>query len=256
MTPWVKILLIANVAMFGAQWAYPPLVGDLMLVPALILSRPWTAVTYMFLHGGVLHLLFNMLALFFFGPRLEVRLGSRDFVRLYIVSGLGGAAFSFIFAPNVGVIGASGAVFGILLAFARFWPREPIYIWGVLPVPARVLVIAFAAISIYAGISGAQAGIAHFAHLGGFAGGYAYLKWRERGARRWRAAAGPIEPSAVERIAREIINDTRRWDTIRLEDLHEINREEVERIRRKIQQFGAASLSASERAFMDRMSPG
>lgn len=254
MTPWVKILLTANVVVFGLQYALPGVASKLVLVPALIATRPWTPITYMFLHGGILHLAFNMLALFFFGPRLEIRLGSRDFARLYFASGLGGAALSFIFAPGVGVIGASGAVFGILLAFARFWPHEPVYIWGVIPIPARLLVILFAVISIYAGFSGVQAGIAHFAHLGGFVGGYLYLRWRERHARRWRAAAGG-ESSAVERVAREIRNDMRRWDMIPIDQLHEINRGEVERIRRKIQEYGIGSLSAAERAFMDRMSP-
>jgi membrane associated rhomboid family serine protease len=256
MTLWVKRLLLANVLMFALLYGPPAIYNSLVLVPSLALSRPWTLVTYMFLHGSVLHLLFNMLALFFFGPRLEMRLGGPDFLKLYFASGLGGALLSFVFMPNVGVVGASGAVFGILLGFARFWPDEPVYIWGILPIPARILVILFAVISIYAGFSGAQAGIAHFAHLGGFVGGYLYLRWRERGARRWRAAAAPQPPSAVQRMAEEIRSDTaRRWEAIRMEELHEINRGEVERIRQKIGQFGLGSLSASERAFMDRMTP-
>jgi membrane associated rhomboid family serine protease len=256
MTYWVRTLLVANVAVFLLQQTSlgPALEYHLMLVPAAAIVRPWTPLTYMFLHGGWLHLFFNMLALFFFGPRVEARLGSGAFLKLYLASGLGGAALSFLM-PGVAVVGASGAVYGVLLGFARFWPHEPIYIWGVLPIPARILVIGFAVISVYSGVTGAQAGIAHFAHLGGFAGGYLYLRWRERGARRWRAAAGPIEPSVVQRVAREIRDDSRRWDLIRVDELHEINRFEVERIRRKIRDSGAGSLSASERAFMDRMSP-
>src|SRR5690606_1798942 len=97
LTPWVKRLIIANVAVFLATWAAPVLVTWLEFAPARVLSRPWTPLTYMFVHAGFLHLLFNMLGLYFFGPPLEARWGSREFLKYYLICGLGGAALSFVF---------------------------------------------------------------------------------------------------------------------------------------------------------------
>src|SRR5690606_33832051 len=118
-------LILANVVMFVITASSPMLYRELALIPAFVLTRPWTLVTYMFLHAGLWHLLFNMLGLFFFGPRLEALLGERDFFLLYLISGLGGALLS-LGAPYAAVVGASGAVFGVLYGFARYWPREPI----------------------------------------------------------------------------------------------------------------------------------
>jgi hypothetical protein len=125
----------------------------------------------MFVHGGFGHILFNMLSLFFFGRRVESRLGPRRFGILYFVSGIMGALVSVFFAPYAAIIGASGAVFGVMLAFAKFWPRDQILIWGILPVEARVMVIAMTVMAVVFGFTGAQSGVAHFAHLGGFVGG-------------------------------------------------------------------------------------
>ena len=98
MTPWVTRLIVANVLAFLLQQAFPAAMNLLVFHPGLILVRPWTPITYMFLHGGIWHLFFNMLGLYFFGPALESRLGSRHFLLLYFVSGLSGAALTF-FSP-------------------------------------------------------------------------------------------------------------------------------------------------------------
>ena len=119
-----------------------------------------------------------MLALFFFGPRVEERLGARRFLTLYFLSGISGAALSFVFSPTAAIIGASGAVFGVELAFARFWPRVPIYIWGVLPIEARWMIVGMTVLTLY-GASSGGGGIAHFAHLGGFLGAFIYLRFLE-----------------------------------------------------------------------------
>ncbi|MDH3252462.1 MAG: rhomboid family intramembrane serine protease, partial [Ignavibacteria bacterium] len=198
MTPWVTRLLIANAAMYVLSIVGPGLVSALMFVPAYVLMRPWTLVTYMFLHGGIWHLFFNMLGLFFFGPRLEVELGGRDFLLLYFISGLAGALFSFI-TPYAAIIGASGAVYGVLIGFAYYWPRDQILIWGIIPVQARWLVAGMTVLSLWGGFGGGGDGIAHFAHLGGFAGGYLFLKWRDltsRGASFKRSMAVPTARSA------------------------------------------------------------
>lgn len=253
MTPWVLRLLIANFVVFVVTALEPRVANYLALYPRAILSQPWGIFTYMFVHAGLGHIFFNMLGLFFFGPRLENQLGGKYFLRLYILSGLGGAAFSFLFAPMAGVVGASGAVFGVLLGFAHFWPREPIYIWGVLPIESRWLVGMLAAAALYSGISGTNAGTAHFAHLGGFVAGYAYLRWRRRQyGKQWSKAETPKK--ALEKTARRggDAEAKRRWSSIRLEELHELNRDEVERLLKKVQESGPGSLSPAERSILDR----
>lgn len=259
MTPWVLRLLIANVAVFLVvqPGTLPTLYHMLAFVPGRVLHQPWSIITYMFLHAGFMHILFNMIGLYFFGPRLEARIGSRDFILLYLLSGIVGAVLSLFFSPGAAIVGASGAVFGVLYGFAHYWPHERIYIWGVLPIPARAMVLGLAGLSIWFGISGGGAGIAHFAHLGGFAGGWGYLKIRERRSRSFRRKATPgAEPSTVEKLAGKAARDEKRWNAIRLDDLHEINRAEVERIRKKLADEGAGELTPDERAFMNRMAGG
>lgn len=253
MTPWVLRLLIANLAVFLLT-TYEPRVSDLLaLWPRFVLYRPWSIVTYMFVHGGLGHIFFNMVGLFFFGPRLETQLGGKYFLRLYLLSGLGGAAFSFLFAPYSGVVGASGAVFGVLLGFAYFWPRERIYIWGILPIESRWLVGILAAMALFSGISGADSGVAHFAHLGGFAAGYAYLRWRKRHyLKQWNPIPTPKAELAKAARRADDKEAVKRWKAIRLDDLHELNRDEVERLLKKLKDGGTGSLTPDERAMLDR----
>jgi membrane associated rhomboid family serine protease len=259
MTPWVRRLLIANVVVFIASASLPTLYYEFALVPALLLQRPWTGVTYMFLHAGLGHLFFNMIALFFFGPRLEMRLGARDFLWLYFLSGFGGAAFSFLFAPQYPVVGASGAVYGVLLAFAMFWPRERIYIWAILPVEAWLLATIMVGASLWSGISGSQSGVAHFAHLGGLAFGFAYLKvrdWRRGSARREFQKKLEVGASGGGASAPGVLQERsalRRWEGIPVDALHEINRDEVTLLLEKARALGVRALSVGERQFLDRM---
>jgi membrane associated rhomboid family serine protease len=252
MTKWTGRLIAANIAAFILMMARPQLVSLFYFVPAYVVQRPWTLVTYMFLHAGYGHIFFNMISLYFFGPRVEARIGSRNFLILYFLSGLGGSIFSLILAPHAAVIGASGAVFGVLLAFASFWPRERIFLWMVLPVQARWLVIGLTFLSIYSGFAGGSS-VAHFAHLGGFAGGWAFLTWFRRRSRSWQKGPTPAA-ATIQRLAAQVRHDTERWRAIPLEQLHPINREEVERVLQKLELYGVASLTPDERAFLDRMS--
>jgi membrane associated rhomboid family serine protease len=253
MTPWVFRLLLANLAIFIVTSVEPQVRNLLALYPQFILLRPWGVFTYMFVHGGLGHIFFNMLGLFFFGPRLEAQLGGKYFIRLYVLSGLGGAAFSFLFAPYAGVVGASGAVFGVLLGFAYFWPREPIYIWGVLPIESRWLVGLLAAMALYSGISGTDSGVAHFAHLGGFVAGYGYLRWRKhRYMNQWRPIPTPKSELAKTARRADDREALKRWKAIRLEELHELNRDEVERLLKKLDEGGSGGLSPDERTMLDR----
>jgi membrane associated rhomboid family serine protease len=247
MTFWVLRIIAANVVAYLIGLAVPQLVTLCMLVPIWVFSRPWTLLTYMFLHSGIMHLLFNMLGLWFFGPRLEQEIGSKHFLWLYLVSGLMGAALSFLFTPYTSIVGASGAIFGILYGFAHYWPREPIYIWGILPVEARWLVVGMAALSLFGGFGGGESDIAHFAHLGGFVGGFVYIRWlggRKRVLKRETGIPSSSPSSA----------DLKRWAMIPRERLHEVNRAELDRIRMKLEKAGVQSLTATERAFLDRFS--
>jgi len=258
MTPWVKRLLIANIVVFFPTMASRQLYALLLLYPPAVLVRPWTLVTYMFLHAGVAHLLFNMIGLFFFGPRLESRLGSKVFLWLYLISGFGGAVFSLIIARYAAVVGASGAVYGVLLGFAMFWPRERIYIWGILPVEAWLLASLIVFASLYSGFTaGTGSRTAHFAHLGGLAFAFVFLRWWEwrKGAAR-RAFQRQMKPDASPRGPSGERMALARWKGISVDSLHELNRSEVERLIAKVEQLGAASLTQAERDFLDRMSLG
>jgi len=247
MTPWVLRLIVVNVGVYFFTAADPRLYGLLAFTPRFALAQPWTILTYMFVHGGFSHLLFNMLGLFFFGPRLEAHLGGRHFLGLYFASGVMGAILSFL-SLNASIIGASGAVFGIFLGFARYWPHEKVYIWGILPVEARVLVLVMTGLALFGGFGFGGGGIAHFAHLGGFVGGYAYLRWVG-----WSAPAARFKRRAEAPKVRAA--DRERWARIRPEDLHPVNRGELERVLAKIEAEGPASLTSDERAFLNRFAP-
>jgi membrane associated rhomboid family serine protease len=248
MTPWVQRLVIMNVSAFFIQMAMPEVAEPLVLYPARVLVQPWTLVTYMFLHGGIGHLFFNMLSLYFFGSRVEGRMGGDNFVRLYFVSGIVGGLLSVVFSPRAGVIGASGAVFGVMFAFAMFWPRQPIYIWGFIPIEARWLVLLTTGFAIFAVQSGSRDGVAHFAHLGGYVGGWLYLWWVDRRSTsrefHKKVRAGPKESVDADLATR-----------IDLSKVHEVNRDEVGRILAKIRESGAGSLTNAERLFLSNFLP-
>jgi membrane associated rhomboid family serine protease len=257
MTRWVSRLIYANAVVFLiTYYAIRGIPTYFALIPAVVLTRPWTIVTYMFLHAGWMHLIFNMLGLFFFGPRLEQRLGEKHFLGLYFASGITGGLLSILNAfinPVVSsfipIVGASGAIFGIFLAFAMYWPREQIYIWGVLPVQARVLVGVMTALSLFGGFGAMQGGVAHFAHLGGFVGGYFYIKWTEHNspAKKFkRKLEAPARSPGGEK------SDLKRWESIRRDEMHPVNRDELDRVIEKISTSGIGSLTPDERAFLDR----
>jgi membrane associated rhomboid family serine protease len=246
MNSWTMRLIIANVALYVLSLAAPGLMNAMTLVPAYALLRPWTLVTYMFMHASPSHILFNMLGLFFFGPRVEQELGGARYLWLYFISGLMGAVLSFVFTPFVAIVGASGAIYGIFLAFAYLWPREKIFIWGVLPIEARWLVVGMTALSLFGGL-GSEGNIAHFAHLGGFVGAYVYLKLIDRHIHRAQLKAA-IPVVVVSR------NAVDRWGRIDSAKLHEVNREELDRIRTKISTQGVESLNPQEISFLDRFS--
>jgi len=248
-TPWVLRILIATVLMFFVEKTAPGFASLLVFNPQNVLGRPWTIVTYMFLHdpNGFGHIFWNMLGLYFFGPRVESRMGSQRFITLYLIAGIAGALLSILLAPTHSVIGASGAVLGVLMAFARFWPRERLLIWGIVPVEARWLVIIYTAIDLFGAGGFGRSGIANIAHLGGFAGALLYLLFLERrqGARRFKQAATP-------RVAESVLGN---WRNVDRGSIHSVNREEVDRILDKISASGLASLTPQERQFLSNFVP-
>jgi len=186
-TPVVKGLLIANVAMYVVSRVAPEIVLPLGLVPQQVIEhlRVWQVFTYMFLHAGTFHILFNMLALWMFGVELERTWGSRYFGKFYAVCGIAAGVtqivVSFVPLPvfeqiyYVQTVGASGAIFGLLLAYALYFPERQIYMYLVFPIPARVFVAIIGAIAFLSSL-GDSGGVASVTHLGGLAVAYVYLK--------------------------------------------------------------------------------
>ncbi len=181
LTPAVKTLILANAGVFVLQALIAPFTSWLTLVPAKVLPwhfQIWRVVTYMFLHAGFGHLFFNMFGLFMFGCSIERTWGSRSFYRYYFLCGLGGALFAFLSFPlwNATILGASGALYGILVAFAVLFPRQQILVFFAFPVEARFLVAVYGILALFSSISGSE-GVAHIVHLGGFVTGYVLLRW-------------------------------------------------------------------------------
>jgi membrane associated rhomboid family serine protease len=180
MTPAVQALIAINVAMLFLQWTVVEVLPSLLAYRGEPLRAWWTPITYMFVHAGLWHLALNMYTLWIFGPRVEHVWGTKRFVWFYLWCGLGGVLAHALFGPSgSSLVGASAAIFGVMLAFAWQWPREEIYLFGVLPLRVSVLVGLLAGINLLqgvlapAGVTGS--GVAHLAHLGGFAFAFLYL---------------------------------------------------------------------------------
>ena len=198
MPPVTRALLIINVSVFIAQ----QFTGDLLyywfgLWPItsttdLVAGQPggfmpWQVITYSFLHGNEWHILFNMLGVWMFGSEVERVMGQARFLNYYLICVLSAAAAQLAVAaissgPPYPTVGASGGVFGLLLAYGMFFPRRIVMlIIPPIPMPARVFVFVYAAIELFFGVTGTMEGVAHFAHLGGMAGGWLLLRhWRRR----------------------------------------------------------------------------
>ncbi len=183
--PMVKALIAVNFAVyvvqaFGGRFA---LISNFALIPALVArGEVWRLFTYQFLHGGVWHLAINMLMLWMFGSELEQRWGQRFFLKYYFLCAIGGGAVftaaMYLFGdPTVISVGASGGIYGILMAYGMWFPNREVLIWLLFPVKVKYLVIFLIAIEFVQSIEASGGGIAHAAHFGGMAIGYAYLRW-------------------------------------------------------------------------------
>ncbi len=263
LTPWVRRLLIVTGIVFLLQKTvfYGGALEELFaFAPADVLRHPWTVLTYALLHQNFLHILLNMLVLFMFGPPVEDRLGSSSFLRLYIISAVGGALLSLLMLPltgNAPIIGASGAIYGVMMAFVLEWPDAPVLIFPLpFPVKAKWLVVFLAIASLLAvGPWHASDGVAHFAHLGGFGAAFLYLRGgrllsRPRQARPNERAPAVLVPSASDgtrqaNFASPVPPRPTPDATVKAE---------VDRVLDKISQRGLHSLTPEERRFLDEMS--
>jgi membrane associated rhomboid family serine protease len=184
-SPAVKYLIAGNSGIFLFQLLFGPKLFALFgLTPSLFWKGAlWQPITYMFLHGGILHLLFNMFVLYMFGTTLESAWGSSRFIKFYFICGIGAGLLNAVVTPGspVPTVGASGAIYGLLMAFGILFPEQFIYIWGVFPVKAKFFVIGIGIIEFLTALSTTRSGIAHIAHLGGMLFGLIYMKredWR------------------------------------------------------------------------------
>lgn len=240
LTTVVKYLIAANVALFVLT-SYPPLghslFGALALIPKMVVSegRIWQLFSYMFLHGGLLHLMVNMFVLWMFGSELERYFGSKEFFKYYCITGVGAGVLTWLtsFSSMIPVVGASGAVYGLLLAYGLHFPNRLVYLWFFIPIKAKHLVVLFGVIEFVAAISTTSSGIAHFAHLGGMLVGFLYLKSQER--------------YLSEKLRSRWV---RWWRTRRKTQAVDLE-EEVDRILEKISHQGMGSLSDREKKILD-----
>ena len=244
----VKYLLIINVAVFLLQLAFlNRYLGVLGLVPASVLGKGyvWQLMTYLFLHGGPLHILFNMLFLWILGPALERYWGSREFIKYYFVTGCGAGLVSVLVQPGLRIptIGASGAIFGLIIGFAMAFPNQEVLFMFLIRMKAKYFALVAVVLEVLMLWQMPSAPVARFAHLGGLLVGYLYLK-REPWVRRMKLATRKINAGVAEaRAARERERRTRM-------------RGELDRILDKINSDGMDALTAEERDFLKNQGGG
>ena len=246
-TPAVRVLIITNAVVF----LLAELVGieDFLavffgLVPQLVLTKGWIwqLVTYMFLHHGFMHILFNMFALWMFGSTLERVWGTKTFLKYYFLTGVGGGLCYFLFNLNsfIPTVGASGAIYGLLIGYAVLFPESLIYIWFIIPIKAKWFAVIFGAMEFFFSLQPGDH-VAHLAHLGGMAMGYLYLK-RERlfGRIIWKMRMRKQEYEARARRKKE-------------ESLSGV-RQEVDELLDKINRVGYDGLTSTEQRKLKRAS--
>jgi membrane associated rhomboid family serine protease len=231
----------------------------LQFSPRTAFIRPWTFLSYMFVHANLLHLLANMLMLYVFGTGVESRMGSRTFLMYYLLCGIGAAVFSLLLAgitPVGAFVGASGAVLGVAVAFAVFWPDAELVVFPIpVPIKARTLVIGLVALDLIASRLWPNDGIAHIAHVGGALFGYLFFRVQSLSRR------GPSQPArTVERVVMVQSGSSepeQRTPVTPMRPRRRIDSDpvaaEVDRVLDKISEKGISSLTAAERRFLDEV---
>jgi membrane associated rhomboid family serine protease len=171
---WTFYLIVVNIIFFIAEFLVPGFRDLLALTPTLAFSGYFFQfITYMFIHGGIMHIFWNMFILLIFGFVVERFLGAKKFLIVYLLSGVGSSLVYILFTgiSNIPLIGASGAVFGILAAYAFLFPKSWVFMFGVFPMPAWLLIVFLLVEETFFGALGLQPGIANFGHVGGIVTG-------------------------------------------------------------------------------------
>lgn len=278
--PAIKALLIINLAMFLLQNIGPSfsdITSDYFALHPLMSGKiyPWQVLTYQFMHQGFGHIFFNMFALWMFGMELENLWGTKRFITYYLLAGIGAGIahllVGYFFPGSAGaVVGASGAINGILIGFAMMFPDRPIMMFPFfIPIPAKYLIMIFIAIDLFSGLMGSKSGVAHFAHLGGGLTGFLLLKFGDKlgifslgdkvagmfskGADR---IAEPVRRSPLKMVHHEERRPNRTATGERTYDFEgeEITQAQVDEILDKINQVGYQSLTAREKNILFEVS--
>ncbi len=256
MSPGVKNLVLANVAVFVVSSIVgPAFVKIFGLVPQQVLQERWVwqLATYMFVHGSFLHLLFNVFMLWMFGMAIEAQWGTREFLKFYFVCGLSVALVKVAFWPHsaVPLIGASGALFGLLVAFAMLYPESVVYLYFFIPVKAAHMAILCGAMEFFMMLGQGNGGIDHFAHLTGLGVGYVYIRWWFTLKLQMKAALSGV---AAPRAAAKPRRPGRPRSAPQSKPDSSASMEDVDRILDKILAKGVDSLTEDEREVMRRYS--
>ncbi|HUR93268.1 MAG TPA: rhomboid family intramembrane serine protease [Gemmatimonadales bacterium] len=264
LTPWVGRLIIANAVvllLLMTVFTAPALQDALRFAPGEALRRPWTFVTYMFVHAGLLHLLGNMLMLYVFGSPVEHRLGGRAFILYYLYCGIGAAVLSLALSgvmPTGAIVGASGAVLGVGVAFALLWPDAELLVFPLpMPIKARTLILVLIGLDIVMSQLTPNDGVAHLAHIGGAMFGYLFFRLQALS----RRSPHP-PPRAVERVVMVQSGgaepEQRHTPPAPIRPRRRAEADpvaaEVDRVLDKISEQGIASLTPAERRFLDEVS--
>ncbi len=270
-TPVVGRLLAINAMVLLLQETLltsPAITEWLRFDPAQAFTQPWTFFSYMFVHGGLFHLLANSLALAVFGPSVERRMGGTTFLLFYLYCGLGAATLSLVLAaalPIAPFVGASGAVLGVAMAFAIHNPDAVLMIFPIpVPIKARVLVMIIATLDLLGALVGGNSGIAHVAHLGGLGFGWLFFAVQRMGRGGDTPRFPPLRPR-VPVVAGRDEEEEQGFEAFPSTpsaprpmppppDPAHIEAAELDRLLDKIGATGLASLTARERAFLDRVS--
>ncbi len=249
LSPFIKWMLIVNGGMYVLQLIMPALTSQLGLTPARFFSefpnRIYQLFTYMFLHspGSPWHLLFNMFALWMFGTEIEYTWGTKRFARFYVIAGLAGAVLTLIVYPGqpIPMIGASAAIYGLLVAYWFMFPQRMLYFWGIFPIRVKwaipgVMLLGF----LFGGAS-----VAHMAHLGGAAYGVVYMKskwplfsW----GRKFKSLRAKRQEAKLDKRRHEAANVMKRVDAI-LDKINEVGIENISKADRKFLEEASSEMS-------------
>ena len=267
LTPWVGRLIIANAVvllLLMTVFTSPALQEALRFAPGDALRRPWTFVTYMFVHAGLLHLLGNMIMLFVFGSAVEHRLGGRAFILYYLYCGIGAAVLSLLLSgimasASAPIVGASGAVLGVGVAFAMLWPDAELLVFPLpFPVKARTFILFLVGLDIVFSQITPQDGIAHLAHVGGAAFGYLFFRLHALSRRSPHPPPRAVERVVMVQSGSADAETERRTPPVPIRQRRRAESDpvaaEVDRVLDKISEQGIASLTAAERRFLDEVS--